>query len=686
MKFDVEGRIRNMRLPDGKTALLYSIFEAVMNGIQAIEERVKSSPTVKGAISIRVMQNADKTIKAIEVRDNGIGLNQRHLDSFNVCDTREKVDIGGRGVGRLVWMKAFDAVQVTSASGDTASVRRVQFDFRPELDDSRDNLVEGLGQPGDIGTTIAMIGPRQRDSKLSVAVLARSLAHHFFPFFIAGSMPTTTVHLGKREVDVGQYLSTRMTVAESVDVKVSEEVGSIKITHVYVDPKIARQLSNSILLTAQGRVVESIEIERKFALRNLEGRLAYACVVSGAFLDDKVDQERTSFKARVEDIDRIKDQALSAAEAFLGAHIRKIRAEQKKLVVNLLEEHPQLAISVSNVGTYVDGLSPGMSEEDIAKTLFTLLYRHEKRVRAQITRMEGQAEGAAPPAEEANAADAEAAVARLITRVSEDAKLRLAEYTIKRHQVIQIARSMLKYVDPEKRNYELERTIHNFICPMGKMLTSKNYDDHNLWLIDDLLSYYQFFASDKALAALGISGDGERKEPDLLFFNPFGFRREGTSDPVVIVEFKRPGDEKLSSDPIDQVLGYIEKLREKTVRDAEGEIIDDIAANTHFECVVICDLSEGAKAKLRRSVAQHPTPDGLGFYGYSGAHNASIRVISYRKLFRDAELRNRAFFDHLGLLPQEVSTAISQSMGSMTASDPFDGPSPQSATEETAET
>ena len=666
MKFDIEGRIRNMRLPDGKTALLYSIFEAVMNGIQAIEERVKIDPKVKGSITIRVTQNPDKTIKEIEVRDNGIGLNERHLNSFNICDTREKVDIGGRGVGRLVWMKAFEAVKVTSASLNAAAFRSVQFDFRPELEDSRDKLVASVAVLSDIGTAITMISPRQRDSKLSVAVLARSLAHHFFPFFIAGSMPTTKVQLGKREVDVGQYLSTRMTVVQAEDVKVSEAVGSIKITHVYVDPKIARQLSNSILLTAQGRVVESIEIERKFALRNLENRRAYACVVSGALLDDKVDQERTSFKARPEDIDRIKEKALSAAETFLGGHISKIRTEQKKLVVNLLEEHPQLAISVSSVDIYVDGLSPSMSDEDIAKTLFTLLYRHEKRVRAQINRMEAKSEDGHPEGEEANILDTDVAVSNLLTRVSEDAKLRLAEYTIKRHQIIQIAKSMLKYSDSIKRNYELERTMHNFICPMGKMLTSRNYDDHNLWLIDDLLSYYQFFASDKTLSALGITGDGERREPDLLFFNPFGFRREGTSDPVVIVEFKRPGDENLSSDPIDQVLGYIEKLRDKTVRDAEGEIIDDIAGNTHFECIVVCDLSEGAKAKLRRSVAQHPTPDGLGFYGYSGAHNASIRVISYRKMFRDAELRNQAFFTHLGLLPQEVSAAITKSMSSVT--------------------
>ena len=39
MKFDVVGRINNMRLPDGKTAILYSVYEAVSNSIHAINDR-----------------------------------------------------------------------------------------------------------------------------------------------------------------------------------------------------------------------------------------------------------------------------------------------------------------------------------------------------------------------------------------------------------------------------------------------------------------------------------------------------------------------------------------------------------------------------------------------------------------------------------------------------------------------
>lgn len=658
MKFDIEGRVRNMRLPDGKTALLFSVYEAVSNSIYAIEERLTLPKVASdGFIAINITFDGDsKCIKTLSVRDNGIGLNDRHLRSFETCDTREKASVGGRGVGRLVWLKVFDQINVESAyQTEAGTVEKVEFEFCPTRDDSLVNIARAAGTSSEIGTRVTLIASDPGDDlKMTVTLLARQLSHHFFPYFIAGSMPRLTITQKGRTVDVGNYLSSRMDVkgTETIDLT-EQELGTLTITHAYVDPKIARELANSILLTAQGRVVASIEIEKKFALKELEGRRAYACVVRSDFLDDKADQERTSFKVHEHQLEAIKQAALDSATSFLGEHIRRIRITQKRIVVDLLEEHPQLALSVDDVEGYVQKLSPSMSDEDIGKTLFTLLYRHEKRVRAQIKEL---------GSEDSPISENREAVNTLLQKVGEDAKRRLAEYTIKRHQIIQIAKSMLRYSDEEKRNYELEKTVHQLICPMGKMLHGKEYDQHNLWLIDDLLSYYAFFASDKTLKSLGVEGDGERKEPDLLFFNPFGFRREGTNDPVVIVEFKRPGDETPSSDPVDQVLGYIEKLRDKTIKDVDGEVISDIGDDTPFECIIICDLTKGARARIERSVAQNPTPDGLGYYGFSQRHKASIRVLSYKKVFRDAELRNHSFFEKLGLLPGDVKKAIAKTM------------------------
>ncbi len=655
MKFDVLGRIRNMQLPDGRTALLYSVYEAISNAIQAAEERFgKAEFAKRGIISILAQTNPDKTLKYLAISDNGIGLNSKHLEAFETCDTRQKYALGGKGVGRLVWMKVFDRIDVESCYElGLDRIERVRFRFDPTLENSLVDLQRTPESSSDsVGTKIMLSAVRgDQNAAISPSILTRYICHHFFPFFIAGSMPRLYVQFGRRDINIADYLDSKIDKQGEEKVAIAQgTVGEIDISHVYVDKSISQELSNSILLTAQGRVVQSVPIEKKFALRSLENGRAYVCVVKAPFLDAKVDQERTGFKSLESEIDAIKDAALDAAERFLEAHIAKVRIVQKKLVIEILEEHPQLAVSVKDVDSYVSGLSPSMSEEDIGKTLFTLLYRRERRIRHQIHALEHRDESQ-PTNDEA--------IEELVDKVSDDAKRRLAEYTIKRHQIIQIARSLIRYVSPDNSKYHWEKAVHELICPMGKMLSAKDYDDHNLWLIDDLLSYYSFFASDKSMAALGI--EGEKKEPDLIFLNPHGFRRAGTNDPVVIIEFKRPGDEHLSSDPVDQVLDYIERLRSRTVRDVEGEVVSDIHEQTPFECIIICDLTEGARTKFKRSVAQTPTPDGMGYYGVSPSHKASIRVMSYGKVFRDAELRNKSFFDKLGLLPQEIRDALSQS-------------------------
>lgn len=655
MKFNVIGRLNNMQLLGADSELLYSIYEAVSNAIHAVEERFGADHFAKrGRIHLVVKFHEDKRLNYIAISDNGIGLNESHLLAFETCDTQQKSNIGGKGIGRLVWNKAFSNIDVRSGyEHGLDQYHVVSFKFVPEEDDSLVELRRVAGTPDDVGTKIILSSPKPEiNLGLTRKSLIKELCYHFFPFIIAGSSPEITIEYGRRHIDIVSYINERVETKLTETVDLTENgLGILSVSHVYVDKIVSQRFSNSILLAAQHRVVISTEIEQKFALGGLANGKAYVCVVSGAYLDKNVDQERTGFKGASSNIDLLREEVMRRVEAFLHDHISRIRIAQREIVIRLLEEHPQLAISVSSVDGYVSKLSPSMADEDIGKTLFTLLYRHEKKIKSQIERMESEETA------ELDIDSMATTVNALLQMVGDDAKRRLAEYTIKRHQIIQLARTLLRFTDSETRKHHVERTVHEIICPMGKMLSSKDYNDHNLWLIDDLLSYYSFFASDKPLQSIGI--DGERKEPDIIFFNPYGFRREGTDDPIIIVEFKRPGDEYLSSDPIEQVLDYIERLRNKTVKNQDGEVVSNIKDYTPFECIVICDLTEGARKKLRKTLAQNPTPDGLGYYGFSPEHRASIRVLSYQKLFRDAELRNKSFFDRLGLLPEEVRKALS---------------------------
>lgn len=644
MKFDVIGRINNMQLPDGKTAILYSVYEAVSNSIHAIDDRFSEKTAAsKGKVHVDISLDENDEIDSISITDNGIGFTPENIRSFETSDSRLKYERGGKGVGRFIWFKMFETIKVDSIVGKKGSRKRVRFIFDPNRENSivgkRITAVENKHKQ----TTITLGDLRaEHRGRIRPSSYLKDLALHFFPQYIAGRLPEISLTYKGDTSSLNEFIADKVErpKEEIVDIDFGDEKSKLQISHLFVDPSISVGLRNAYLLTAHGRLVgDPVSIERKYALKELPEGKAYVAVVKSDFLDARVDQERLGFKLTNDQREILEQTVLASTERFLKDHIERIRTRQKATVVNLVEEHPQLATQFANIDDYVTSLSPGMDDEQIGQNLFVLLYREEKQLRKQINELD-QLSSLEPQTRER--------AEEILREVSNQEKHRLAELVVKRHQVLQMANVLLKYANDEKRSYHYERVIHDLICPMGEMYHSGEYSKHNLWMLDDSLSGYELFASDKKISALTDDAKS-KKEPDIIFFNPLGFRREGANDPVVIVEFKRPGDEKTSQDPVDQVLGYIEELRGSAVRDIEGGVISDIDEHTPFECIIVCELTETTRKQFARSIAQNVTPDGEGYYGYSKPHNAYIKVLSFKKMLRDAERRNRVFFDALDL-------------------------------------
>ena len=644
MKFDVLGRINNMRLPDGKTAVLYSVYEAVSNSIHAINDRfTEKLASEKGRVDVEILVDAAGDISSISVADNGIGFNAANLNSFETSDSRFKYARGGKGVGRFIWIKLFESIQVESAYEEAGTTHLVSFRFAPEETDSIQDKKETVGSERAIGTTITLSDLRaDQRGRVRPSSYLKDLALHFFPQFISGTLPSININYKGDISSLNDYIREQVSlpVRTKQMVDFGEGETELFVDHLFVEPSISAGLRNSYLLTAHGRLVgDPVSIERKYALKALKNGKAYVAVVNSSFLDERVDQERLGFKLTAEQKEILEDEVLSATEGFLSEHIVALRTHQKGTVGRILKEHPQLSSQITNLDDYVASISPNMDDEQIAQNLFVLLYRDEKDLRKRIAQLD-QLESLEPEVRE----QAE----ETLREISNQEKLRLAELVVKRHQILQIANLLLKYDDDQSETYHYERVIHEIICPMGEMYQSGEYADHNLWMLDDSLGSYEFFASDKTIKSLSADSKST-KEPDLVFFNPLGFRREGTNDPVAIVEFKRPGDERMSQDPVNQVLNYVDLLRGKTVRDVDGAVVTSIDDNTPFDCIIVCDLTTSTRRSLERSIAQNPTPDGEGYYGWSIPHKARIRVISYAKMLRDAEVRNNVFFEQLGL-------------------------------------
>ncbi|WP_218146491.1 hypothetical protein [Parapedobacter indicus] len=194
---------------------------------------------------------------------------------------------------------------------------------------------------------------------------------------------------------------------------------------------------------------------------------------------------------------------------------------------------------------------------------------------------------------------------------------------------------------------ELERYIHHLIFPMGNDSQKVNYEDHNLWLLDERLVFSEYIASDRKISAkkdaLG--------EPDLIVFDQKASFRNGDNDfsnPLTIFEFKRPKrkDYSEADDPILQLGKYLKDIRAGKYEMPNGTEPIKINEYTPVYGYVIADLTE----RMREFADKHQltiSADNDSYFGFHRGYDMYIEVISFRKLLRDAILRNKIFFKKL---------------------------------------
>jgi len=115
LKFELGGRLRNItKLKHWQMA----VAEAVKNAMDAIADSGRV-----GKISVELERVKDLAasgddgvmpIRSVVVRDNGVGFNDDNFSSFCTPDSRRKQKQGGKGLGRLTCLQAFNRIRVQS--------------------------------------------------------------------------------------------------------------------------------------------------------------------------------------------------------------------------------------------------------------------------------------------------------------------------------------------------------------------------------------------------------------------------------------------------------------------------------------------------------------------------------------------------------------------------------------------
>ena len=677
MDTNLHGRLRNTSLP--LSSGLMPLFEAVVNSIHAIEEA--ALPMSAGRISVHVLRGDQQSlafgddageegtqpkepILGFRITDNGIGFNDDNMASFRTLDSEHKASKGGRGVGRLLWLKAFKRATIESVyelSDKGMSKRTFSFNRTHGVTDEATDDAEADSQRL---TTVHLDGfeKRYREASLKTAPsIANALFEHCLWYFVRdGSAPEIVLHDGEETISLTDVYDAHMA-SSAVSETISLKKRDFTLTHIRLT---ATSRPHAIALCAASRLVREESLAGKIPglfgkLEDGDTQFVYLCYVASEFLDEVVRPERTDFDISEESselfadsdisLEDIRAAVIAKVEVQLADYLARNMEESKKRVETFVSKKaPRYRPILSRIPEDRLGVDPGISDKELELTLHKQLAEIEGKLLADGQEIMSPRQG-----EEYE--DYQKRLEEYLRTAEDIKKSDLASYVFHRKVILDLLNKAIQKDGDGK--YAREDLIHNLIMPMRSDSNHVRPSDCNLWLVDERLAFHDYLGSDKTLSSMPITGSSDTKEPDICALNVFDnpiLVSEGEKLPlasIVVVEIKRPmrndakeGEEK---DPIEQALGYLNRIRQGSVNTASGRPIPKSEQIPGF-CYVICDITPTIEERCKMHDAVS-TSDKLGYFFYHKQFGAYVEVISFDRLVNAASERNRAFFDQLGL-------------------------------------
>jgi hypothetical protein len=652
MQTDIIGQVARLPLKPSEGNALLPLFEAISNSMHAITDRFNDENIAsRGRIDIEIIRSGDSdSIIGFKVTDNGVGLNDTNYNSFLTPFSQLKINKGGKGIGRLGWLKVFKKVKIKSNYNSERGIESRNFDFILHKDEQIKFFEEPNSSPTEVGTCIILrefidaYGPK---CPIKSATIVQRIIAHFLPIFAGDKSPHILLHDEGEVIDLKEQFSSKIleTHEEIVNVEIDEVSYPFIVKHMRCDKSIRPRggQNNWICFCANDRGVKEYPIDDQIGLKTLGGEEIYVGTITGDFLDSYVNPQRTDFIFDAEDSKEIRRRIATSVRQFLKTYIDFALGQKKALAQNVINKNPQYIYLQGELDSFVQDLKPSsVNEEAIFLEMSQHRFRRQKKfnnVSNEINKSDVLTAAIADKVEEYK------------TYIVDDQKGALAEYVAKRKAVLDLLDKLSGFDSPAQEKHHLEEAVHSLLCPMRVDSHKLHIEDHNLWILDDRLAFYSFFASDRPISQISDATSG--RKPDLAFFydSCIAWRESDRAcDTVILVEFKRPGLEVYTdkNDPFMQLMDCITQFKSsRTVKDRSGKVITGIGPRTSFHCYIVADLTEGLRKRLRGRF--DPTPDSRGLFGYTREPDAYVEVIPYEKLIGDAQARNAIFFEKLGL-------------------------------------
>ena len=122
-------RIERLPKPINVASAMQPLFEAISNAIHSTQGKFHENVANDGRVIVTVFTDRKKDDVWATVEDNGVGLDETNWDAFTTTDTDNKIQIGGKGVGRLLWLDCFEEIRINSVFQELPALLRTLCDF-----------------------------------------------------------------------------------------------------------------------------------------------------------------------------------------------------------------------------------------------------------------------------------------------------------------------------------------------------------------------------------------------------------------------------------------------------------------------------------------------------------------------------------------------------------------------------
>lgn len=656
-KVNIGGLIQNQL--KYKTNIYDTLIEAVVNSIQAIEEIGETN----GEITIKINRRNDQLdfegltpdIESIEITDNGSGFNSKNRDSFETVYSDSKKEIGGKGFGRLTYLKYFREVFIESVFCENGKYSKRTFQS------SQDELIKNETIEDCHLTTcktkLTLNNIKKDDFDRGIQTIGRKLVDKLLIYFINEdyNCPKITIKDSFKEEKL--VLNNYLQGENCEIVKVHDDTFCHKNENFEI--KIFKIFSpnnqtSKVCLTAHNREVMSANLEKyipefaeyfidEIGNKNSHKNYIIRSYIMGTFLDNSVSVERDCFEFATNDSNQVylghnlnqfeieQEVATITSNLFLEEIEKKFLRKKEKIENYVIKESPYYKPYLKDFDFVNLKLNPNNDEMENALVRFK--YNFDSTAKSKVKGILANE----------NFDDIEK-LNSLVNDLSKTQESDLTKYIVYRKCILELFEKSLE--KDENGNYKTEAEVHNIIMPMRTDCTILPYEKNNLWILDEKLNFSDFIASDQPLEK-----NGDR--PDILVFNQkIAFRSSDNEshNPVTVFEFKRPQRSDAGTkeeDYIAQIIKYVLQIKEGKYKTPKGRDIN-VKDTTPFYGYLVCDLTPNVKKMLLSNDCSE-MPDGKGWFKWHKNYSLYIEILSWDKVLEDAKMRNKVFFRKLGI-------------------------------------